>query len=104
MHSNERHGNIVLTIAGSDPSSGAGIQADLKAFQATNAYGTSVITCITAQNTKGVFRIEPVSSEMFIAQLDAVLVDLQPTVIKTGMLYSSEFVDVVVRKLSDYQK
>ncbi len=95
---------VALTIAGSDSSAGAGIQADLKAFSATGVHGTSVITCITAQNTRGIHKLEPVSIDMIKAQLDSVLVDLRPVTIKTGMLYSAEIVDLVADTLSDYQE
>jgi hydroxymethylpyrimidine/phosphomethylpyrimidine kinase len=93
---------IVLTIAGSDSSGGAGIQADLKAFAITGVHGASVITCLTAQNTKGVQKIHPVDIEMIEAQIDSVLSDLKPVVIKTGMLYSPEIIDLVVNKLEKY--
>lgn len=95
---------LVVTIAGSDPVAGAGIQTDLKAFNAINVYGTSVITCITAQNTKGVQAIEPLSKEIISAQLDSVLNDVRPRVIKTGMLYSAEIVSLITEKIKEYQK
>src|ERR1700761_2517430 len=76
----------VLTIAGSDSGGGAGIQADLKTFAAMGAYGASVITAITAQNTTGVRAILPVPAEMVAAQLDAVLSDLPVAAVKVGMV------------------
>ncbi|HEX2692681.1 MAG TPA: bifunctional hydroxymethylpyrimidine kinase/phosphomethylpyrimidine kinase [Gemmatimonadaceae bacterium] len=77
---------IALTIAGSDSGGGAGIQADLKTFQRFGVYGTSAITAVTAQNTRGVARWEPVSPELVRAQIDAVADDLKPAAFKTGML------------------
>jgi hydroxymethylpyrimidine/phosphomethylpyrimidine kinase len=95
---------IALTIAGSDSSGGAGIQADLKAFAVCNVYGSSVITCITAQNTNGVQDIRPLNGDIIAAQLDSVLTDLKPQVIKTGMLFSSEIVRLVADKIKQYKK
>jgi hydroxymethylpyrimidine/phosphomethylpyrimidine kinase len=87
----------VLTIAGSDSSGGAGIQADLKAFAAAGLHGASVLTAVTAQNTSGVEAIHPVPPDMVEAQLEAVLTDLEIGAAKTGMLYSAEVVDIVAR-------
>jgi hydroxymethylpyrimidine/phosphomethylpyrimidine kinase len=77
---------IALTIAGSDSGGGAGIQADLKTFQRFGVFGTSAITAVTAQNTLGVSRWEPVSVDLLRAQIDAVCEDLPPSAFKTGML------------------
>jgi len=77
---------VVLTIAGSDSGGGAGIQADLKTFAALGAYGASVITAVTAQNTLGVTAIHPVPAEIVAAQLDAVLADLPVAAVKVGMI------------------
>jgi len=77
---------VVLTIAGSDSGGGAGIQADLKTFAAMGAYGTSVITAITAQNTRGVTAIHPVPVDVVAAQLDAVLDDFEVAAVKVGMI------------------
>ena len=76
----------VLTIAGSDSSGGAGIQADLKTYMALGVYGMSAVTAITAQNTLGVTRIDPVSPSMIEAQLRAVFEDIPPDAVKIGML------------------
>ena len=79
---------IAWTIAGSDSGGGAGIQADLKTMNAFGVHGCSAITALTAQNTQGVLRSEPVSEAMMNAQLEALAVDLPPAAIKTGMLGS----------------
>lgn len=86
---------IVLTIAGSDSGGGAGIQADLKTFQAFGAFGTSVITALTAQNTLGVSGVHAVPAGFVRAQLDAVVTDLRPAALKTGMLATAEIVEAV---------
>lgn len=90
---------VVMTIAGSDSGGGAGIQADLKSFQELGCFGTSVITAVTAQNTLGVTDVYPVSIDTIEAQLDAVLCDLRPVAIKSGMLFSSQIVELVAHKL-----
>ncbi len=87
--------NIALTIAGSDSGGGAGIQADLKTFQAFGVFGTSVITAVTAQNTRGVSAWEPVSPGLVSAQLDAVATDLRPMAFKTGMLANADVIRAV---------
>lgn len=86
---------IALTIAGSDSGGGAGIQADLKTFAALGVHGTSVLTCITAQNPRRVTAIQPVSPRMVRAQLDAVFEELPPRGVKTGMLYSAGIIGAV---------
>lgn len=97
----ERRGRpVVLTIAGSDSSSGAGIQADLKTFQEIGVYGATAITAITAQNTVGVQAIESASAEIVAAQIDSVAGDLGVDGVKTGMLPSSE----IVRSVADQIK
>jgi hydroxymethylpyrimidine/phosphomethylpyrimidine kinase len=92
-----------LTIAGSDPSGGAGIQADLKTFFALNVYGMAVIVALTAQNTLGVSSVMDVSADFTAAQLDAVLSDIPPQALKTGMLGSAAVVQVVARKIREYR-
>ena len=89
----------VLTIAGSDPVGGAGLQADLKAIEAMGLHGCSVVTCVTSQNTKGVRSVFPVPAEEIKAQLKAVLDDVRLGAVKTGMLYSGEIVRTVSRTL-----
>ena len=84
-----------LTIAGSDSGGGAGIQADLKTFAACGVYGTSAVTAVTAQNTLGVTAWEPVSTELVIAQIEAVAGDIPPAAVKTGMLATAAIVEAV---------
>lgn len=90
----------VLTIAGSDPSGGAGIQADLKTIAAFKLYGTSVITALTAQNTLGVSSVSQTSDSMLAAQLDAVLSDLLPGAVKIGMVGTKGAVEIIAEMLS----
>ena len=85
----------VLTIAGSDSSSGAGIQADLKTFAAHGTYGICAVTAITAQNSRGVSAIDPMSASMVLSQLRALAEDFQIHAIKTGMLANAEIVEAV---------
>lgn len=89
-----------LTIAGTDPSGGAGIQADLKAFSALGAYGTSVITALVAQNTCGVQSVYRIAPEFVGAQLDSVLDDVRIDAAKIGMLAETAVVEVVAEKLN----
>jgi hydroxymethylpyrimidine/phosphomethylpyrimidine kinase len=86
---------IVLTIAGSDSGGGAGIQADLKTFAALGVHGTSVITCLTAQNPKAVLGVQAANPAMVRQQLEAVFAELAPTACKSGMLYSAEIIRAV---------
>lgn len=85
----------VLTIAGSDSGAGAGIQADLKVFAALGAYGTSVLTAVTAQNTRGVDAVLPLPPRTVTDQLDSVLVDFTVRAVKTGMLGSPAVAEAV---------
>ncbi|KHT50340.1 bifunctional hydroxymethylpyrimidine kinase/phosphomethylpyrimidine kinase [Vibrio sinaloensis] len=94
---------IVLTIAGSDSGGGAGIQADIKAISATGSYACSVITAITSQNTLGVSAIHPIPVAHIESQLDAVFSDLNIIAVKVGMLADSEIIDMVARKIRQYQ-
>lgn len=93
----------VLTIAGSDCSGGAGIQTDLKTFAATNVYGMSVITVITAQNTVGVMSVENISKDMIESQIKAIFEDIRVDAVKIGMLSNVEVIDTVYRMLSVYK-
>ncbi len=94
----------VLTIAGSDSSGGAGIQADLKTITALNAYGMSAITALTAQNTQGVFEVVACDHAFISLQIDVVLSDIGADVIKTGMLFDRSIIDAVSDMLSLYPK
>jgi len=92
-----------LSIAGSDPSGGAGIQADLKTFFALGVYGMSAVTALTAQNTCGVRSIFEVTPQFLAEQLDAVFEDISVGAVKVGMLHRSEIVEVVADRLHLYQ-
>jgi hydroxymethylpyrimidine/phosphomethylpyrimidine kinase len=94
---------VVLTIAGSDSSAGAGIQADLKAISANGGYGASVLTAITAQNTRGVTGAAEVDLGLIRAQADAVFTDLRVAAVKTGMLASVAVIETVAKVLRDYR-
>jgi hydroxymethylpyrimidine/phosphomethylpyrimidine kinase len=91
---------IALTIAGSDSGGGAGIQADLKAFTAVGVYGLCVITAVTAQNSRGVHRVQEVGADMVDAQLGAVLDDVAPMATKIGMLPGAGVVEVVAHRVA----
>ncbi|WJY26957.1 MULTISPECIES: bifunctional hydroxymethylpyrimidine kinase/phosphomethylpyrimidine kinase [Sporosarcina] len=91
--------SVALTIAGSDSGGGAGIQADLKTFQELGVFGTSVLTAITAQNTRGVHAVQPVEPAIVQAQLDAVFSDFPVRAVKTGMLYSAELIEMTAEVL-----
>ena len=91
----------VLTIAGSDSSGGAGIQADLKTFAAHGVYGTSAITALTAQNTRGVNGIHLVPAEFVIAQIEAVAEDIGCDAVKTGMLGTAAIVEAVAAAIEE---
>lgn len=90
-----------LTIAGSDSVGGAGLQADLKAFEAVGVHGCSVVTCVTSQNTKGVASIFPVPIRHVVSQLKSVLEDVQLDAVKTGMLFTPDIVGAVARHIRD---
>lgn len=98
-----RRRKTVLTIAGSDSSGGAGIQADLKTMLANGVYGMSAITALTAQNTTGVSRIFPVTPEFLAMQIDSVFSDIRPDAVKTGMAASGELIRVIADRLSYYK-
>lgn len=91
-----------LTIGGSDPSGGAGIQADIKAFSANGVYAMSVITALTAQNTQGVAAIHTPPSDFFTQQLKAVFDDCLPSALKLGMLANSDVIEALVKALDKY--
>ncbi len=93
---------IALTIAGSDPTGGAGFQADLKTFHALGAYGISIPAALTAQNTNGVLDVKEIDPHFFSSQIDTLLIDSHPDALKTGMLFSSEIVKIVAEKFKTY--
>lgn len=95
--------NTALTIAGSDSSGGAGIQADLKTMLANHVYGMSAITALTAQNTTGVTDIMEVTPEFLAEQLDSIFTDIKPDAVKTGMVSSSQLIDIIADKLRKYK-
>ncbi|MFP4170064.1 MAG: bifunctional hydroxymethylpyrimidine kinase/phosphomethylpyrimidine kinase [Methanomassiliicoccales archaeon] len=90
-----------LTIAGSDSGGGAGIQADLRAFSSLGVHGSSVLTCVTSQNTVRVGNIYPLPVEQVLSQMDAVLEDIEISAVKTGMLYSAPIARAVIGRLEE---
>ncbi len=95
---------VVLSIAGSDSSGGAGIQADIKTISALGCYGTTVITAITAQNTLGVNNIYAIPAEIVGAQMTAVINDISPSAIKIGMIYLKENVETITSILKQHNE
>lgn len=95
--------HTALTIAGSDPTGGAGLQADLKVFRAFDVYGYSVPSALTAQNTTGVDFTCSISEDFFHRQLTVLLEDVRPGAIKTGMLYTNYVVELVAEKVKKYR-
>ncbi|MFV1986259.1 MAG: bifunctional hydroxymethylpyrimidine kinase/phosphomethylpyrimidine kinase [Gemmatimonadota bacterium] len=92
---------VALTIAGSDSGGGAGVQADLKTFEAFGVFGTSAITAVTAQNTVGVHSVLPMTGDLVTAQILAVVTDLAPSAVKTGMLATADIAATVAAAISD---
>ena len=97
-----KHYNTVLTIAGSDCSGGAGIQADIKAISALGGYAASAITAVTVQNTVGVTAVHPVPADIVEGQIRAVLDDIGAKAIKIGMLQSADIVHLIARLIKEY--
>lgn len=95
--------SIALTIAGSDSGGGAGIQADLRTFAFHCVHGTSAITCVTAQNTLGVTRVEAISPAAVAAQIEAVMSDIGANGAKTGMLLNREIIETVAEQVEKWQ-
>ena len=93
---------IVMSIAGVDPSGGAGIFADLKTFQAIGVYGTGIVTALTSQNPYEFFSTQPVSPEYIEEQIDSVMDAYDVEFVKTGMLYSPEIIKLVAEKVKEY--
>jgi hydroxymethylpyrimidine/phosphomethylpyrimidine kinase len=94
--------SVALTIAGSDSGGGAGIQTDLKTFMASSVFGTSAITCVTAQNPDGVSGVEAISPDMVELQIRSVAEGFPIAATKTGMLYSSEIIHAVTQAVEKY--
>ncbi len=92
----------VLSIAGSDPSGGAGIQADLKTCAALGCYGLSVITALTAQNSKGISKILPISGDFIKNQIDTLMNDFNVDIVKIGMIPNKEVLSILVNRLDFY--
>lgn len=95
--------HTALSIAGTDPSGGAGIQADLKTFQELEVYGMSVVTAVVSQNTMGVKTYLDMPLELIESQIDAVFEDIPPDAVKTGMLSQSAVIELVAAKLKQYR-
>lgn len=91
---------VALTIAGADPSGGAGLQADLKTFQQLGVYGASAVTLITVQNTRGVSRVQLLPEDLVLQQIDAVLSDIPPHTIKTGALGGEDLIRSIAARLA----
>src|SRR5574340_1117109 len=94
----------ILSIAGSDPSSGAGIQGDMKTFSAFGAHGFSVITAITSQNTKNFFDVKPVSSSLVKSQIRSILKDFHIDAIKIGMVYDKQTIRAIHHELEEIKQ
>lgn len=94
--------SVALTIAGSDPSGGAGIQADLKTFHQFGVYGAAALTLLTVQNTRGVETVHVLDAGLVAAQIDAVVTDIPPTAAKTGALGAAGIIEVVARCASEF--
>lgn len=93
----------VLTIAGSDSSGGAGIQADLKTMLANGVFGMSAVTALTAQNTTGVRMVQEATPEFLAAEIDAIFEDIRPDAVKIGMVSSAALIHVIAEKLRAYE-
>lgn len=94
---------VALTIAGSDPSGGAGLQADLKTFHQLGVYGAAAVTLITVQNTRRVSRVECLPAELVVEQVRAVLEDLRPAAAKTGALGNAAIVEAVAELAAEFE-
>ncbi|MDO8283106.1 MAG: bifunctional hydroxymethylpyrimidine kinase/phosphomethylpyrimidine kinase [Thermodesulfovibrionia bacterium] len=91
-----------LTIAGSDPTGGAGLQADLKVFMSLGVYGLSIPSVLTAQNTRGVHDVHEVPADFFSKQISHLLNDIRPDALKTGMIYSPEIVQLIAQNIKEH--
>src|SRR5579884_269316 len=95
MNFHSKSMKIALSIAGSDSSAGAGIQADIKTFSSVGIYGCTAITAITAQNTRNVLEISEVTPDLLAEQIRSIISDLSPSAIKIGMVYSKQIIDAI---------
>jgi hydroxymethylpyrimidine/phosphomethylpyrimidine kinase len=102
LEAEQHNGTAILTVAGSDPSGGAGIQADLKTFAVIGVYGAAAITCLTAQNTMGVVSVLPVDPEMVRCQIELVLADLSITHVKIGMVGTAAIAEAIGAALAGF--
>ena len=93
---------VAMTIAGSDPSGGAGLQADLKTFHQHGVYGTSILTLLTVQNTRTVSTVEMLNPDLVVAQLDAVVSDILPGAAKTGALGNAAIIEAIADRASTF--
>ncbi|MDD1414381.1 bifunctional hydroxymethylpyrimidine kinase/phosphomethylpyrimidine kinase [Dolichospermum sp. ST_con] len=103
MTTNKNLVPVALTIAGSDSGGGAGIQTDLRTFAFHCVHGTSAITCVTAQNTVGVTRVDAMAAESVVAQIQAVVEDIGVQAAKTGMLLNQEIIAAVAQQIAAYK-
>ena len=94
--------NTALTIAGSDPSGGAGLQADLKTFSALGVYGATAVVAVVDENTTGVYGVHPIPESFVAGQIRSVLTDIGADAVKIGMLHSSELIRTVLATLRDF--
>lgn len=92
-----------LSIAGSDPTGGAGFQADLKAFAAFGVHGLSAVAALTAQSTRSVYAVHPVPTDFFAVQLETLLSDIRPDALKTGMLHNAGIIDRLILLIEKYK-
>ncbi len=98
----KKHYRTALTIAGSDPSGGAGLQADLKTFSALGVYGTSAVVAVVDENTQGVYGVHPIPEAFVAGQIRSVLSDIGADAVKIGMLHSSELIRTVLTTLREW--
>lgn len=98
----KKHYRTALTIAGSDPSGGAGLQADLKTFSALGVYGTSAVVAVVDENTQGVYGVHPIPEAFVAGQIRSVLSDIGADAVKIGMLHSSELIRTVLSTLREW--
>jgi hydroxymethylpyrimidine/phosphomethylpyrimidine kinase len=100
--SHKKDFKTALTIAGSDPSGGAGFQADIKTFQSMGVYGLSIPSVLTAQSTGGISYINEVPADFFLEQIDALFNDILPDALKTGMLFTTDIIEIVNKNIKEY--